>query len=118
LIGIYNTGIKSRERDLGTPKVKSRKKRQKCVMLRRNRVKLVLGEDILMDQVLEMDSKSLTGWFYKRQIVVKKLEQWIARVWRPPLGYSERFHILFKGWLGFIFRSEEDVVKILSMRGF
>jgi hypothetical protein len=40
---------------------------------------------------------------------------WMERHWGTKLGYTpEEAHFLARGWLGFIFRSEEDVVSVLK----
>lgn len=44
------------------------------------------------------------------------LNRWIQGTWVPDLGYGPIFHLLEKGWVGFIFRTSKNEDKIL--RGF
>jgi hypothetical protein len=42
------------------------------------------------------------------------LNAWIQKEFSSVLGYGPTYHILSQGWLGFVFRSEEDTMNILK----
>ena len=46
-----------------------------------------------------------------------KLGAWMLMHWVPILEYSLVFHLMSKGWLGFVFNSMEDAEKILAPKG-
>jgi hypothetical protein len=78
----------------------------------------MLGEDIMMDQVVGMTNKTLTRSFYGRYLSKKNLSLYIESIWNPLLGYSLGFHTLVKDWLAFHFKSEENVVNIVQEKCF
>lgn len=61
--------------------------------------KVCLGEDIKMNQGVELANQGLTGCFLGREIFEKNLSEWLEMVWRPLLGYTVGFYLLVRGWL-------------------
>jgi hypothetical protein len=94
------------------------RKGKKCVKLLKVRKKLVFGEDITMQPVVDLTSKTLMGRFHGRLISEKNLASWIKRVWNLVLGYFSNCHMPVIGWLAFLFNIEEDVAIILKARWF
>jgi hypothetical protein len=80
------------------------------VNLWKDKLKLVLGEDIYLDQILFNQEFSLVGKFHGNIISEIFLGFW--RSWRPLLSYSPNFHILVKVWLNFVFNLGKDLEKI------
>jgi hypothetical protein len=54
--------------------------------VRKERVKLVLREDIMLNQIFHMQDKAVVGQFHGRAISKKPLHDWIDRVWKKLLG--------------------------------
>jgi hypothetical protein len=42
------------------------------------------------------------------------LEDWITASWKPLLGYLAKILYLQHGWIGFIFKTPEDSVRVLD----
>jgi hypothetical protein len=64
---------------------------------------LVVGEDIRVDQILDLVGKTLVGNFLGRWVGMDQIQRWVNEVWFLVLGYGPNFHLLSRGWLGFIF---------------
>lgn len=76
-------------------------------------VKFVSWEHMKMHKVLELASEALTGHYFKRKVLEKNLCSWMEEVWRPLLVYLPKLYIFIKGRLAFIFKVDEDVVKMI-----
>ena len=63
-------------------------------------------------EVLSMIGKTLVGKFLGRLVNMDSLNKWTPDPWVTVLNYGPIFHLLEKGWIGFIFRSLEDADKI------
>jgi hypothetical protein len=48
-----------------------------------------------------------------RRANLEQLGSWIQHEWVPILGYNLTFHILSRGWLGFLFNFKEKSMFIL-----
>lgn len=75
---------------------------------------LVVGRDVGIERVLNLVGKTLVGFSASRRVSLWGLSEWMRQFWMPMLGYCPRSHLLFKGWLGFVFVSEDDVAKNLA----
>lgn len=76
---------------------------------------LTLGHDIRLMEEESYSSRGLVGRFGYRRMSVKEVDRWVAECWGPILGYIPVVYILCKGWFFFMFKTEEDVIHILSM---
>jgi hypothetical protein len=99
-----------------SPKKNLGKTGRQCIKLRKNKVNLVLSEDIKMNQIVELENQDLTRHFFDRKISKNNLRKWIDMEWRTLIGYSPKFHLIRRGWLAFIFKAEEDATKISNSR--
>jgi hypothetical protein len=59
------------------------KKGRRCVKLWKNKVKLVLREEIKMHQVVEVVNQDLKGCFFNNKSSEKKLWEWLELEWKP-----------------------------------
>jgi len=62
--------------------------------------------------------KALMGKFWVMKMGVEHINSWIQKHRSPGLEYYHVFHLLEKGWIGFIFHMEEDASKILRGQWF
>jgi hypothetical protein len=98
-----------------------RKKACKVVKERRSQVKMVLGEDIRVEQTIEYFGKDLIGKFHGWHISDHNFSGWMQRSVFLCWGMGWSSHLMVRGWIGIIFCSEDDVHKILKgcwYRGF
>lgn len=93
---------------------KRKKKRWKVVKNRGGGIALVVGEDLQVSKVEELEGRAIVGKFYGRWMSFFTMEAWVDTHWSPNLGYSPTFHLLLRGWIGCVFWSKEDAVFILS----
>ena len=70
---------------------------------------LVVGEDIAINQILDLSRHTLVRKFTGRRVRMDCLLRWIEENWGLELGYIPIVHLLARGWLGFVFRKEEAV---------
>jgi hypothetical protein len=77
--------------------------------------KLVLGMDVGLTEACNLALCALVGRLAYKDKCNLLLDDWIADSWKPLLGYIPRVLHLQHGWLGFIFRTPEDSVRILDM---
>lgn len=75
---------------------------------------MVVGKDIAGNQILDLSRHTLVGNFINKRVGMDCLLRWIEDNWDLRLGYTSTTHLLARGWLGFVFRKEEDVVSILK----
>ena len=76
----------------------------------------MVGEDIVLNQVLDLSGHTLVGKILGRRVGMDCLLSLMERHWGTALGYTPKVHLLAKGWLRFIFRSKEEVVFVLTLR--
>jgi len=76
----------------------------------------VVGEDIVLNQVLDISGHTLVGKFLCRRVGMDCLLSWMERHRGTDLGYTSKVHILAIEWLRFIFRSKQDIVFVLTLR--
>jgi hypothetical protein len=55
------------------------------------KIKMVLGEDVLMAQIMMLREMALAGKFYGHLIVEQTFQLWMGEVWFPLLGYITKF---------------------------
>ena len=71
-----------------------------------------------MGSILNFAGKTLLGLFFGIRVVDTSLKSWINKYLKPILSYSPDCFVMTRGWVGFKFWKEEDVVKILNGRCF
>jgi hypothetical protein len=65
-------------------------------------VKLVLGDNIHMHEVVNMASKALIMWFLGERMGEHLLKFWVKDTWEPILGYMSKFSFWFvDGWVSY-----------------
>jgi hypothetical protein len=79
----------------------------KCIKLKMEKMKLVMGVDVVMDQVLIHQGTTIVGKFHGRIISDKSMSQWICQVWKQQLGYAPIFCMLTREWITFILKVKE-----------
>eukprot|EP01018_Ginkgo_biloba_P020280 Gb_31029 [translate_table: standard] len=92
-----------------------RKKNRRCVKQKGALVKLLLGDDVKMNEVLDLATQMLVGRFFGRRMGKKKLTVWLSGNWSPLLGFLPKHYTLSRGWLAFLLWSAEDVKNVLAI---
>jgi hypothetical protein len=91
-----------------------RSKRRKVLNLKGQRVSLVVGKDMQVEQVAYLLGNALVGKFIGRRMSLDSLSRWTQLQWSTMLENGSIFHLLERGWIGFIFHSEVDTSEILK----
>jgi hypothetical protein len=71
-------------------------------------MRTIIGEDISIDEIPQITGKLLVGKFNGKAQGEKALSGWLDHQWKPLLGYSPGVHFLTRGWISFLFWSDED----------
>jgi hypothetical protein len=90
------------------------KPRWKCWKASKKIKKMVVGDDVSMEEILELIGKTSGGHFCGKVVCPKALGNWIDKNWTEPLGYRPGFHTLSRGWICFKFHSREDLNNIFN----
>jgi hypothetical protein len=85
-----------------------KKKKNNCVKSKGRVVNLILGEDIEMNKVVDMENKAIIGRVRGRRFELKTLTEWATESWANRLGYTSNMLSLERGWFAFNMRSLED----------
>jgi hypothetical protein len=72
-------------------------------------VSLVVKEDLKVSQIAEPRGKTLIGGFKGRRVYMENMNLWMQYEWVLVLGYKMTIHLLARGWIGFIFQTQDDV---------
>jgi hypothetical protein len=80
----------------------------------RARRKMVLGDDLGLEEAVNLVLMALVGRFSYHSHCTTPLHTWVKVNWSPLLGYTPELFYLLRGWFGFSFHSSEDVEKILG----
>jgi hypothetical protein len=91
-----------------------KKKPQRVWKPKATHPKLVLGMDVGLTEACNLALCALVGRLAYKEKCNLSLEDWIAGSWEPFLGYLPRILFLQNGWLGFIFKTPEDTVRVLD----
>lgn len=83
------------------------------VKLKGGGVSLVVGEDLRVSQIKELDGRTVLGKLSGRGVSMSDLNSWMQHEWAPLLGYGPVTHLLAQWWIGFIFKTKDDVRMIL-----
>jgi hypothetical protein len=67
-------------------KVRTSKQRRKCVKLMSKKIHLLIGEDLMLEQIIPMQEMALVGKFWGRYMKEKTLQEWLAKIWVNVLG--------------------------------
>jgi hypothetical protein len=92
---------------------KKRKHSRKCIKQRSTPINLVLGEEVKMHKVVQLEEMALVEGFLGHYIGDKGLKKWMVGVWKTVLGYDPITYVLSRGWLAFYFQSASDASKIM-----
>jgi hypothetical protein len=80
----------------------------------RKNKRLVLGDDVGLENLCKMSLCALVGRISYKALSPPPLENWVKTEWSPIIGYSPEILYLKKGWLGFLCRTPEDASMLLS----
>lgn len=75
-----------------------------------------MGKDSSIDATMNMDRKTLVGKLISCKVGQIGVGTWISYFGGKVIAYSPTFQVLFKGWIGFCFKLEEDAQKILEQQ--
>jgi hypothetical protein len=79
-------------------------------------LKLVVGEEIRVEQIWILLGKTLVGKFMGHGVSMGWLNDWFIMKWVLFLGYGLFFHMLAKEWIG-IFFSALDANSLKGLKG-
>ena len=88
--------------------------RRKLWKANKKEKRLVLGNDVGLEETCRMDLCSLVGRLSYKSLRKGSLEEWINLQWLSLLGYYPEVIFFTKGWLGFICNSPEDATLLLN----
>jgi hypothetical protein len=75
----------------------AQKKKRKIIKHREEEITLVVGKDINLDGIMELDVKKMIKKFLGHKVSHDSLEAWILEQCSPLFDYSPFFHTLNKG---------------------
>jgi hypothetical protein len=86
--------MKNKFKDLNATSfsIKNHQKR-KCIRVRLENVKMVVGQDIGTEKVEFLMNMALVGRFMGKKVKGETLKQWLDLGWRRNLGYILMFQI-------------------------
>jgi hypothetical protein len=105
-------GVKDCGKNLG-PKPTPHRKRNSGVKSGAP-LNLVLGQDISIPMVVDMENRAVVGKARGRQFGIKTLKEWVGRVWVHEVYVLPEVTTLARGWILFKFRKEEDAERVLK----
>lgn len=76
----------------------------------------MVGKDVELDYILNLDGKTLVGFFTSCRVSSHKNGKWMHHLSVPLIGYSPILHLIDKWWLVLVFNSMEDAQNIISMQ--
>jgi hypothetical protein len=77
-----------------------------------------VGKDLQVLHIVDLDGRVLVGKFGDRRILAGVLTQWMVIHWVSVFGYSPVFHLLSCGWICFVLKEKEDLLRIISVGWF
>jgi hypothetical protein len=92
------------------------RKRKKCIKQKVEVINLHLGDNIKLNEVMELEDSTIVGHFLRKHMNGESLKVWMQETFVVVLGYSPRCMVLVKGWMIWILRSKVDVDKIIQAR--
>jgi len=84
-------------------------------VLNHSKRKLMLGEDVGLEDTISLAFFTLVGRFSYKNMCKMLLEDWVSDHWSSLLGYNPYVFYLTKGWSGFHFKQVEDT-KLSSLK--
>jgi hypothetical protein len=75
---------------------------------------MVLGADVGLEETCIITMCGLVGRLYYSYLADKLVSDWVLQNWVPILGYASEILYLTKGWMGFIYKTPEDVTLLLN----
>jgi len=100
-------GIEDSANEKGT-----RRPRRKCIKNKGLLRNLSLGEDVEMQEVVEMSKVTLVGRVNGRSFALGTIQNWVKEEW-GLLGYTPVADELSRKWFAFTFRSEDQAQEVL-----
>jgi len=79
-----------------------------------SRRKMVLGDDLGLDEVISLALNALVGHFSYRSRYSTPLSAWVKLHWLPILGYEPEVFYLSRGWFDFKFHTSYDTSNFLE----
>lgn len=79
-----------------------------------NSVRLVLGNDMKLNEVINMVVLTLVGRILGRRFNEANIVCWMKKMWVPLLGSVLSFYFFARGWMAFMFRIGSNAKNILS----
>jgi len=73
-----------------------------------------MGMDVSLEEVCNLALCALVGRLDYRSCCKQTLTDWMQCNWEPVLGYSPEVMTLLRGWIGFVFKSPEDSMRIIE----
>jgi len=90
----------------------TRKQRRKCIKNKGLLRNLSLGDDVEMQEVVEMSKVTLVGRVNGRSFALGTIQNWVKEEW-GFLGYTAEVDELSRKWYAFTFRSEDQAQEVL-----
>jgi hypothetical protein len=91
-----------------------RKKSSSCIHEKGGPVRMVVREDISIEEITRFEGKLLVGRFNGKSPGISALQSWIDQEWTPLLGYLPEIHVLTRGWVSFMLKNEKDCAELLQ----
>ena len=88
--------------------------KKKCIRRKTSPLKLSLGDDVYMADVIPLSDLALVGRFGGRGVSIQSFREWTKALWSPVLGYVLESYALTKGWFVSIFQNSVDACHILK----
>jgi hypothetical protein len=89
----------------------TKKCKYRCWKVCKDKPRMVIREDISLDEVPYMLGKTLVSHFYGKVVFASSLSHWLDSNWRDVIGYSPEFQTMARGWLCFKFKTNENMMR-------
>jgi hypothetical protein len=88
--------------------INKHRKQNKCIGVFSDSSNLILGKDLSMAEVVEMEDKLVVGKVYGRHFNEKNLKAWVVSTWGASQSPSPQVRRLSLGWFLIIFLAAEQ----------
>jgi hypothetical protein len=97
---------------LSRPKELLEKKKPRCFRAHKNKLRMVLGKDVAIQNLLNILVKEMIGNFYGKMVHPKSLKHWLDETW-TSIWLPSSFSLSYAGWICFLFKSHKNMRSIL-----
>jgi hypothetical protein len=86
----------------------------KACRVKKVKPRVTLERDIQMREISLLSEEGIVGRFGYMELGGREIHRWVELTWYLVLGYLPNVFILTKGWFCFVFKSMEELERVLK----